>query len=282
MEAESVEDNSIEFCVFCYNVQNGIEIDYQTGASRLVTDESGKTEIANCKITISPEKYTYTGSALKPTVQVYDNSVLLDASDYTVSYQNNVNAGTADVIITGKGNYTGTVTKHFTINPRSISATKTSVGNVAYTGKALKPSVTITYNNKSLVLGQDVTVTYKNNVNLGTANVILTGKGNFTGSKTITFTIGLAKGKITKVTAGSKKLNVYWSKVKGAKGYQLQYRLGNGKYKTVKITNVNTAKKTISNLKKKKSYIVRIRAYGKDGTKTVYGAYSSLVTKKTK
>ena len=60
---------------------------------------------------------TYTGSALKPNVVVKDGDyTLVKGTDYTVSYSNNKNAGTGRVTITGIGNYTGTVTKTFTIN----------------------------------------------------------------------------------------------------------------------------------------------------------------------
>ncbi|MCB6994722.1 hypothetical protein LI177_14660, partial [bacterium 210820-DFI.6.37] len=65
-------------------------------------------------------------------------------TDYTVSYKNNTNAGTATVTITGKGNYTGTKTATFTIKAKAVSGLKVSaVANKAYTGKALKPAVTV-------------------------------------------------------------------------------------------------------------------------------------------
>ncbi len=211
MEAESVEDKKIEFCVFCYNIQKGIEIDYATGENRLVTDGAGKIDISKCQVTISPTKYTYTGSPLKPRVQIYNQGVLLDESEYSVTYKNNVDPGKGLVVITGKGAYTGNVTKEFTINK-----------------------------------------------------------------------VTLEKGKIKTVTAGSKKLTVTWNRVKGAQGYELQYRLGKGKYKTLKIAKSATVKRTISKLKSKKSYQVRVRAYKNVGKKTFYGAYSSLVSRKTK
>ena len=63
---------------------------------------------------------TYTGSAKKPNVTVKDGeTTLTEGVDYTVSYTNNVNAGTATVTVTGKGNYTGSVSKNFTINKAS-------------------------------------------------------------------------------------------------------------------------------------------------------------------
>ena len=73
---------------------------------------------------------------------------------------------------------------------RSITLSKTQMD---YTGKALKPKVTVKYKvdgkTVTLVKDTDYTVTYKNNVEPGTASVIIKGKGHFTGSKTVTFTI---------------------------------------------------------------------------------------------
>ena len=64
--------------------------------------------------------YTYDGTEKKPSVTVTDGQVTLIASNYTVAYSNNVNAGTATVTITGVGNYSGTITLEFTINAREL------------------------------------------------------------------------------------------------------------------------------------------------------------------
>ena len=134
---------------------------------------------------------TYTGSALKPAVVVRDGStVLKNNTDYTVAYSNNVNAGTATVKIKGKGIYEGSYTTSFKILPCSI--TKTTVSKISdrtYTGKAIVPTVSVTYKTKTLKKGTDYTVAYSNNINAGTATVTITGQGNFSGTKTVTFNI---------------------------------------------------------------------------------------------
>ena len=67
-------------------------------------------------VTISPDSYTYNGSEKKPKVTVKDgNTALKDGIHYTVTYKDNVNVGTAKVIIVGKENYTDSITKGFTI-----------------------------------------------------------------------------------------------------------------------------------------------------------------------
>ena len=158
------------------------------------TDSGGSTEPTKTPIssaTVSGvANQSYTGKALtpKPTVKV-GSTTLREGTDYTLSYKNNVNAGTASVIVTGKGNYTGAVTKTFTIAKRSISGATVSVATQTYTGKALTPKPTVKVGSTTLKEGTDYTLSYKNNTNVGTATVTMTGKGNYTGTRTATFKI---------------------------------------------------------------------------------------------
>ena len=134
---------------------------------------------------------TYTGSALTPKVVVKAGSkVLTQNVDYTVLYSNNVNVGTASVKITGKGSYKGSHTANFKIVACSIAqATCSRIADQTYSGKAIEPTFTVTYKNRTLRTGTDYTVSFKDNVKIGTATVIITGKGNFEGTKEITFKI---------------------------------------------------------------------------------------------
>ena len=134
---------------------------------------------------------TYTGSAIQPAVIVkHSGTTLTLNTDYTVSYSNNINAGTASVTITGKGTFSGSKTVNFTINAKTISnATISSVADQAYTGSAVKPAVTVKDGSKALVSGTDYTVAYTNNVNAGSATITVTGKGNYSGTKTASFKI---------------------------------------------------------------------------------------------
>ena len=134
---------------------------------------------------------TYTGAAVTPSVTVKDGSkTLTSGTDYTVAYSNNINVGTATITVTGKGNYSGTKTVNFKIVAKSISgATVSSIANLTYTGAAVTPSVTVKDGSKALTSGTDYTIAYSNNVNAGTATVTVTGKGNYSGTKTANFTI---------------------------------------------------------------------------------------------
>ena len=124
-----------------------------------------------------------------PTI-TYNNKTLKKDTDYTLSYSNNINAGTATITITGKGNFTGTTSKTFSISARAMS--DTSVANISsqtYTGNVISPLPTITYNNKMLKKDTDYTLSYSDNINAGTATITITGKGNFTGMTSTTFII---------------------------------------------------------------------------------------------
>ena len=89
-------------------------------------------------------------------------------------------------------------TKTTAASTARISISKAKVAKIAaqtYKGKALKPSPKITYNGKKLVKGTDYTLSYKSNNKAGTAKIIIKGKGNFKGKRTVTFKINKAKKK---------------------------------------------------------------------------------------
>ena len=157
-----------------------------------------RADISSCTVTLSDESLTYTGSSLRPTstVKSGDKELTLN-QDYYVSYRNNWDAGTASAILTGTGNYTGSVTKDFTIKPLDISRYSASLSQYSYTSDGTEkcPDVTVTYGDKTLAAGTDFTVSYKDNVKEGTATVTITGAGNYTGIINTTFTITAAPGK---------------------------------------------------------------------------------------
>ena len=143
------------------------------------------TSVAN----VSSQTYTGNGISPLPTI-TYNNKTLKKDTDYTLSYSNNINAGTATITITGKGNFTGTTSKTFSISARAMS--DTSVANISsqtYTGNVISPLPTITYNNKTLKKDTDYTLSYSDNINVGTATITITGKGNFAGTTSKTFSI---------------------------------------------------------------------------------------------
>ena len=245
-----------------------------------------RISISKASVTLSTSTYAYDGKAKKPGVTVKLNGkTLKNSTDYTVSYSNNTKVGTATVKITGKGNYTGSVSKTFKIKNNFKKATVSGISNKSYTGKNITQSITVKYNGKTLKNGTDYTVSYSSNKKIGTATVKIAGKGSYTGTITKTFKINPAKQEIQKLTAKSKAFFVDWAQKGSASGYEIQYAT-NSKFtsaKKVTITSNKTDKTTVSKLSGKKKYYVRVRSYTTvKGTK-YYGAWSaskSVTTKK--
>ena len=245
-----------------------------------------RISISKASVTLSTSTYAYDGKAKKPGVTVKLNGkTLKNGTDYTVSYSNNTKVGTAKVTITGKGNYTGSVSKTYSIKNNFKKATISGISNKSYTGKNITQSITVKYNGKTLKNGTDYTVSCSNNKSIGTATVKIAGKGSYTGTITKTFKINPAKQEIQKLTAKSKAFFVDWAQKGSATGYEIQYAT-NSKFtsaKKVTITNKKTDKTTVSKLSGKKKYYVRVRSYTTvKGTK-YYGAWSaskSVTTKK--
>lgn len=138
--------------------------------------------------------YTYNGTAFTPGVKLTytkaDGSTqeLVAGTDYVLplNYANNINAGTAEVYAVGKGDFTGNSQKQtFEISPVQMTESNTTVtmrpdGQTPYTGEAIKPVVTVLVSGTRLTEDKDFTVECSNNLNVGTATVTITGKGNYT------------------------------------------------------------------------------------------------------
>ena len=245
-----------------------------------------RISISKASVTLSNSTYAYDGKAKKPGVTVKLNGkTLKNGTDYAVSYSNNTKVGTAKVTITGKGNYTGSVSKTYSIKNNFKKATVSGISTKAFTGNNITQSITVKYNGKTLKNGTDYTVSYSSNKKIGTATVKIAGKGSYTGTITKTFKINPAKQEIQKLTAKSKAFFVDWAQKGSASGYEIQYAT-NSKFtsaKKVTITSNKTDKTTVSKLSGKKKYYVRVRSYTTvKGTK-YYGAWSaskSVTTKK--
>ena len=154
-----------------------------------------KANVNDLEIRTIPDRY-YTGSAITPTVDISNNgSYLTEDTDFTVSYSNNKKIGTAKVTITGIGNYTGTKEVTFRILPRSVNNVTVMLDDdpyyyyAYYTGKAIKPKVTLTDGSKTLVKDTDYTISFSDNVNVGTGKITITGIGSYGDTREITFSI---------------------------------------------------------------------------------------------
>ena len=236
---------------------------------------------------LSATSYTYNGKAKTPSVTVKDSAgkTLKKNTDYTVSYASGrKNAGTYKVTITLKGNYTGAKTLTFKIKPLDISkcSIKLSDTSFTYNGKVRKPSVTVkNASGTKLKAGTHYTVTYaKGRKNVGTYKVTVKMKGNYTGTKTLTFKIVPKAASINKLTAKSKAIIVKLNRsLQQSTGYEIQYstKKNFSGAKTKVIKSYKTSSVTLTGLKAKTTYYIRIRTY-----KTVDGVkyYSNWCTYK--
>ncbi|GAB6394105.1 MAG: Ig-like domain-containing protein [Bacteroidales bacterium] len=149
--------------------------------------------VADDWIQYIPNQQYKDGNAIEPEVIVKDgDKTLVRNTDYTVAYSNNNYAGSAALVtITGKGNYTGTAKRSFTIIAAQVmdSWIRNNIPDYTYTGVAIEPAVVVADGTKTLSLGSDYTVEYINNVRAGRATILVTGKGYYTGTASISFTI---------------------------------------------------------------------------------------------
>ena len=155
----------------------------------------------NVTIELSGYSFEYTGSAIEPEVTSVKVSgvAVTEGTDYTVSYENNVEVGEATVVITGIGRFAGETRRvSFTITPKTEP--EAPVDNVTielsgysfeYTGSAIEPEVTsVKVSGVAVTEGTDYTVSYENNVEVGEATVVITGIGRFAGeTRRVSFTI---------------------------------------------------------------------------------------------
>ena len=143
----------------------------------------------------------YTGEAFTPTFGLF--GVTFDGVDavfpnyYDLSYEDNVDAGTAKVTVTMKEPYAGTKTVTFRILPADISGATVEVPGQIYSGTELTPEPTVTWKGRKLVKDTDYTLSYDKNLHAGTAAVIVTGKGNFDANTTATGMFEIAQAAMT-------------------------------------------------------------------------------------
>ncbi|MBR5167326.1 MAG: BspA family leucine-rich repeat surface protein [Salinivirgaceae bacterium] len=147
--------------------------------------------LENAVVTLAETQFTYDGTAKTPAItSVNDGENDLDTADYTMSYINNINAGTATVMITIGGNYCCTAT--FTIASKTVNNPTIVLSDTTFefNGEEQKPSVTVSDGGTVIPAGEYI-VTYTDNTNAGTATVNISGKtgGNYVVSGSATFTI---------------------------------------------------------------------------------------------
>lgn len=187
----------------------------------------------------------YTGSAIKPKVQVFDGTVapdgslisgdsgevleLIEGKDYTISYKNNKNVNTEGkarptITVKGKGNYAGTQQIFFDIVPKALTDADITADDVtaAYSGRLLKSAPTVWRNDKKLVRNRDYTLTYPQTGTgayqaAGVYPIVINGKGGYIGTITVYETI-TKKTLMSKVSVARIANQTYSNEEKTQKG----------------------------------------------------------------
>lgn len=340
----TVAGQRVDMNVMYYDTMDKVNSSYQSNVGNMGN------------LTVSPiESLTYNGAAHTPAVTVFDGEKqLVQNIDYTLTYTNNINAGTAVVSIDGMGEYFGTRTTTFTIQPKAVEITidavadqpyaaepiiptltvktgetllqkdidytvaganntelgtatltitcignysgggnttfniiqkeltEISVGSIkapSHTGGEITPEITAHNGTHALILGTDYTVEYKDNVGVGTATITLTGIGNYTGSRTVTFSIVPKTITSLKATVKSKsKIALSWAAVSGATGYEIY---DNATKKIVKTVSGSATSTNITKLAAGSVHNYKIRAFQTIGDLTYTAYYSPLVKRAT-
>lgn len=173
--------------------------------------------------------------------------------------------------------YGGTGNYSFSISPIRTSLTKANVSYASiktYTGKAIRPAVSVSYNGKKLASGKDYTVSYSNNVKPGIGYIIIKGRGSYTSTLRCSFTIKPMAEKIARMSnPSSGKIKVIYSRQNYVTGYQVQYsKQANYRYSKTYVTKKNTA---VLRADRGYKYYVRVRSYVKSANKVTYGSWSA-------
>ena len=287
--------------ITCDPDSRALQVAFDEDINYKITSKANIKSNANIDSYIETENKTYSGKAKKTYISLYyyfgvedrfeQNTFagyeLVEGKDYTVSYANNINVGTATVTITGKGNYTGTITKTFKIVPSKVT--------IKSAKNSSKKAIKVKWNKDTNATGYEVYISEKvvdnNYMTVNARELSVRAKPT---TKSYEYDI-LGRGqKVRILKRNVKKANGYtWYKIRveeeayTTEGYVASEYLTTAykakKYKNVKtITKNSTTSYTIKNLKKGKTYYVKVRSYKTVNGKKYYSNYSTVKTIKIK
>ncbi|MDO4458719.1 MAG: hypothetical protein Q4C42_01335 [Clostridia bacterium] len=240
---------------------------------------------------LSTTSYTYNGSAKKPTVTVKNSSgAVLSSKNYKVTYVNNINAGSSSsankptVIITGDGNYSGTIKKYFTIKKANPLVTAPTAKLLIYSGSAQALANAGKTTGGSLRYSLDNSSYYSyvpGRTNVGAYKlwykVIGNSNYNSTEAKSITVKINPKKAVISSYSNLNSGIKISWGKVTGATGYII-YRDGLKIAATTSLTYTDKSD-TVRNAANGKYFKYTVKAYHK--TSSGIYCYAAVSSSKT-
>lgn len=226
----------------------------------------------------------YTGSGIKDNFTIKDQKKkLVKKKDFKAGYINNKNLGKAIILFKGLGNYKGTVKETFVISKRTLKSVTCRYEKVkVYRGKPISVGIELENHSKVMKKDRDYAVMYKENTEIGKASVILEGKGNYKGKRTLKFSIIPKKPSIKKVAKKGQKLRLTLSKGKDVTGYRIYVSNSRSFKKSGTRQYVTTGRGFGIEKMEKGTWYLRIKAYTvrKDGT--YVSPYSSVKKVKIK
>ena len=204
---EDVFEHGGSLCIFCHNAY---AVQYCKDNNLTYIDNVNPLDVNQADIILSGEQFMYTGKEIKPAVTLSfaygsnqtgsvrfdsayapaDGYLLTEGEDYTLSYRDNTESGTASVTVTGIGIYTGSKTIEYEIYKEITGCDiQQEYTKISYNGEPQRPAITVKDGDTTLVENQDYSLTYQNNVYEGTATVLVRGMGIYKGEKELTFSI---------------------------------------------------------------------------------------------
>lgn len=219
-----------------------------------------------------------------------DNEWNMSTGNRKDNYTVTLEKGTYYLKITGNMNnnhnpYTGTYRLNVIYDKIDIKNAKVStISDQVYTGKVIKPKVTVKYGSTKLKNNTDYTISGSSK-KIGMAKITIKGKGNYNGSKEVTFKINPQKSTFKEVKNKSgRKVKLTWKRDKNVTGYEIYRSTKKDKnYKRIKTIKKNkTTSYTDQGVIKGKTYYYKIRSYKTVNYKKYCSSYSKVIKVKIK
>ena len=160
--------------------------------SALFLSFAAAADIRDAAVEMQDSYFYYTGGEICPVpVLTMDGETLREGTDYTLTYRDNIEVGTASVTIDGIGEFSGSLTRTYEIYERAISDADCQLEETEYpfTFAVYEPAATLTFGGRTLVEGEDYELYYGENKMPGNGVVYFRGIGSFSGWKAAYFTI---------------------------------------------------------------------------------------------
>ena len=200
-----------------------------------------RENLSNAAITVNANGLVYDGKDKKPSVSITcGGKELTEGKDYILSYRNCVNPGKATVTATGILDFIGTISADYTIAKADISKSDVVLepGSFQYDGQYHFPEITVTMDGIELKWGKDFAPTALSDcTEAGVHKIRLDGKGNYSGSKTVSYTItGAPVSAIPAETAGTATPKINRKITSGKFTYLVTKEKGTGEVRLVGTT----------------------------------------------